>query len=507
MNLSRRQVLSAGAAAAALGGLGDWASHARLPRVSADEAKLDPKLVRLAPEIEPLVRLLEDTPRERLLEEVGQRVRDKKVAYREVLAALLLAGVRNVQPRPVGFKFHTVLVVNSAHLASLASPDEDRWLPIFWALDYFKDAQAKDVKEGDWSLGPVDEKAVPPADRAAADLTKAMQRWDVDATDVAAASFARSAKPEQAFELFSRFGARDFRDIGHKAIYVSNAYRTLRHIGWQHAEPVLRSLAYALLAHEGDNPGDRDADADRPWRKNQERVKRIDEGWVHGKESADATPAMLKVLREGSSDDACDTAIELLNRGAAPGAIWDAILGGSCELLMRKRGILSLHAVTTANAMHFAFQTNTDDTTRRLLLLQNAAFVPMFRSIMGKDIPAAPIEQFEPLPTKAAAERHDEAVAEILHDVTTDKPAAAGKMLSYLKQGNDAAPLMHAARRLLFQKGDNPHDYKFSSAVFEDYAQVSPPWRDRFLAASVFMLRGSEDKDNVLVKRMRVALS
>jgi hypothetical protein len=126
MNLSRRQVLIAGASAAMLGGLGDWSSIARLPRVSADEATLDPKLVRLAPEIEPLVRLLEDTPRDRLLEEVGQRVRDKKVAYRELLAALLLAGVRNVQPRPVGFKFHTVLVVNSAHLASLASPDEMR---------------------------------------------------------------------------------------------------------------------------------------------------------------------------------------------------------------------------------------------------------------------------------------------------------------------------------------------------------------------------------------------
>ena len=51
------------------------------------------------------------------------RVR-KGAAYRDVLAALFLAGVRNVQPRPsVGHKFHAVLVVNSAHLASLSSPD------------------------------------------------------------------------------------------------------------------------------------------------------------------------------------------------------------------------------------------------------------------------------------------------------------------------------------------------------------------------------------------------
>src|SRR3954451_2777135 len=206
---------------AGLAWVGDLAFLSKLRPVSAAEAKLPSKLVGLHPEIEPLVKLLEDSPREKVLEEVAARIK-KGLSYQQLLAALLLAGVRNVQPRPVGFKFHTVLVVNSAHLASLASPDEDRWLPIFWALDYFKEAQARDVKERDWSLGPVEEKAVPPAARAAADLAHALERWDVAATDVAAAGFARAAKPEQAFELFCRFGARDFRDIGHKAIYVSN---------------------------------------------------------------------------------------------------------------------------------------------------------------------------------------------------------------------------------------------------------------------------------------------
>ena len=51
---------------------------------------------------------------------------------------------------------------------------------------------------------------------------------------------------------------------GSKAIYVANACRTLQTIGWRHAEPVLRSLAFALLEHEGDNPAKRDADPDRP---------------------------------------------------------------------------------------------------------------------------------------------------------------------------------------------------------------------------------------------------
>ena len=43
--------------------------------------------------------------------------------------------------------------------------------------------------------------------------------------------------------------------------------------------------------------------------------------------------------------------------------------------------------------------------------------------------------------------------------------------------------------------------------MFEDYLHLSPPWRDRFLAASVFNLRGSGDSDNDLVKRTRAALT
>src|SRR5213075_1924739 len=126
---------------------------------------LDPKLVQLHPEIEGLVRLLEDTPRERVLEEVAQRIKHG-TTYREIVAALMLAGVRNIQPRPIGFKFHAVLVVNSAHLASISSPETDRWLPIFWALDHFKSSKAADEREGDWALGPVNESSVPPSHKA-----------------------------------------------------------------------------------------------------------------------------------------------------------------------------------------------------------------------------------------------------------------------------------------------------------------------------------------------------
>src|SRR5207247_8090392 len=136
------------------------------------------------PETEPLVRLLEETPRERVLEEFAARVR-KGTSYREVLAALLLAGARSIQPRPVGFKFHAVLVVNSAHLASLNSPDADRWLPIFWALDHFKGSQTAQERENGWHMAKVDESAVHSAGKARQAFQDAKHNWDARPADVA----------------------------------------------------------------------------------------------------------------------------------------------------------------------------------------------------------------------------------------------------------------------------------------------------------------------------------
>ena len=78
--------------------------------------------------------------------------------------------------------------------------------------------------------------------------------------------------------------------------------------------------------------------------------------------------------------------------------------------------------------------------------------------------------------------------------------AAAGKVLAYLREHPEPKELIDAARVLVFLKGTNAHDYKFSSAVLEDFYHVSPEWRNRYLATSVFNLRGSTESDNDLVK-------
>jgi hypothetical protein len=505
--LNRRDFVVHSLQAGTLAGLGDFAFLDGLKPVSADEVKVTPSMVQLQPDIEPLVRLIEETDRDRLLEIVAGKIRGG-TTYGELLAAVMLAGVRGIQPRPVGFKFHAVLVIYSAHLAALGAPDSDRWLPLLWALDNFKSSQSQNRQQGNWVMTPPEEANLPPAHQARDRFIEAMENWDEAAADRAIVSFVRNAGGSDVIETFWRLGARDFRDIGHKAIYVANAWRTLQTIGWRHAEPIMRSLAYALLEHEGTNPAKRDADADRPWRENQKRAAAIRDQWAEGAVDAKATTEFLATLRSASASSACEQAVETLNRKISPASLWDALFLDAGELLMRQPGIVGVHCVTSMNALYHGYQVSGNDETRRLLLLQAAAFLPMFRQAMlgrGKLRDDRCLDTLEPA---AAESTVDNAIEEIFATVSKDRLSAARKTLGLLESKAVApADLITAARRLVFNKGTNSHDYKFSSAALEDYYHTTPAWRNRFLATSMFFLRGSGDSDNDLVRRSRAALT
>jgi hypothetical protein len=152
--------------------------------------------------------------------------------------------------------------------------------------------------------------------------------------------------------------------------------------------------------------------------------------------------------------------------------------------------------------VHYSWQHCRNEETRKLLLLQNVAFMPLYRG--NKQDKGPRLDDLAPAPLEASG---PEAVAEIFSDVSKDRMLASRKILSYLKANPDPKPLADAARRLIFTKGRDSHDYKFSSAVLEDYHFMAPQWRDRFLAASVFNLKGSGASDNDLVKRIRSALA
>jgi hypothetical protein len=504
----RRRFVTRSLQAGAIAALGDFSFLRGLPAPAADNDKATRHLVPLRPEIEPLVRLIEDTPRSQLMERIVAEVR-KGTSYEELLSAVFLAGVRGIQPRPVGFKFHAVLVINSAHLASLRAPDKERWLPLFWAIDNFKNSQKANSEQGNWRMEPAEESKLPPPHRAKQRFIEAMDDWDEEGADRAITMLARTASAEQVYELFWRYGCRDFRDIGHKAIYAANSWRTLQAIGWRHAEPVVRSLAYAMLDRGGnDNPAEHDYDADRPFRENQKRLADIGPLWKQRRRLApEAALDLLETLRSASPSDGSAKVVELLQKGIHPTSIWDGLFLMAGELIMRQPGIIGIHCVTSTNALHFAYQTSACDETRRLLMLQTAAFLPMFRQAMmgrGKlaDVRIDRVEKAE------LTGDPRQALEEIFATVSKDRMLAARKTLALMDGNSERFPsLVTAAERLIFSKGHDSHDYKFSSAALEDYYHVSAPWRARYAASSMFNLKGTGDRDNNLIERTRAALA
>src|SRR5881396_2669836 len=81
----------------------------------------------VTPDIEPLVALIERTPREKCAALAVEQLR-RGVSYRQLLGALFLAGIRNINPRPPGFALHCVFIIHSAHVISLEAPPESRLL-------------------------------------------------------------------------------------------------------------------------------------------------------------------------------------------------------------------------------------------------------------------------------------------------------------------------------------------------------------------------------------------
>jgi hypothetical protein len=449
-----------------------------------------------------LLKLLEDAPRERIPRDLARMIRSG-LRYEDLLAALALAAVRNVQPYPdVGFKYHSVMVLRSIHSTTQHLSSADKWFPIVWATDYFKDTQAQERATGGWRLptrlaAPVGN---PHAARRA--LVTALDNWDRDAADAAIVRYAQAARPDEIFSLLFPYGARDLREIGHKAITVSNAHSLIALLGGAQAEPMLRSTVAALQnSAAGPNPASHDLQPDRPWRQNQKQLREIPRSWKQGRDDAGARTELHAALYRVSEQEAGIVVVELLRKGISPEAIWQVLFGTAAELLMRQPSIVLLHAQTTANALHYAYRVCGNEQTQQLMLLQCAAFIAMFRKLVETTQPDLNLEALQPLPLDRTSV---DAIGEIFSDLSAGhRLQAARKSLGYLLNGGDAEALIANARHHLVYHADEAHDYKFSEAVFDNYSHLSDSaWRCRFLSAGMAYFKAPARRPGPVVEEI-----
>lgn len=457
-----------------------------------------------AAEIDTLLGLLERTPRAQILERVVGRIREG-VRYEDLLAALMLAAVRNVQPYPdVGFKYHTVMVLQAVHLTAIRMSSAERWLPLIWGIDYFKETQAQELRESGWTMRARSAGASRTHEQARRALERALDRWDLEAADAAVVDFSAHAAPNDAFRMLFQYAARDFRSIGHKAIAAANAHRLLTLLGWQHREPVLRSLVAAILNHDDEpNPATADLEADAAGRRNRQLLAEIPAGWAAGRLDSIASRDLLAVLRAGDAFEASLAAVRLLQTGISPASIWHSLHAAGAELMLTDPRIIALHAQTSANALHYAFRATGDPETQLLMLLQCASFIPMFRaSIRGRDRLIS-LAGLEPAAVSGGAEAD---LADVF-STERDKPASIAKALAFLEGGGSAETLMDRVRSYVVAAAANSHDYKFAEAVFETHGwTVDSPWRNRHLAAGFVYFSGPADSPSSVIRDARALL-
>jgi hypothetical protein len=512
MTTGRRRFLQAAGAAslclvdgAGLSGLAAFGAESREEKIS------------FGPDLEPIVRLMEETPHEECVRVFIGELR-RGLPYRKFLAASMFAGIRRARSN------HEVYKIHAMHQVGMDALAEERLLPLFWGLNVFKQHQEDfpGTTMNQWR-GPL-----PSAEKAAIQLQDGIQAADQEQAESSIIALARGQGARPTMEQLWQHGCRNGGAGGHMAICLANCFRALETIGWEEAEPALRFVVQDWFAANYVKP-------DRYFGPNQSRVDEhlahLPLDWAGQHAETAATIELLAQIRVGDGEKASVLAVEQLRRGVGAQAIWDAVHLATAELLVRHKdgwGLASrpLHSNTSTNAMHYAFRTATAPSTRLLLLLQGVAWATEktgadrngggLRELSITELPSIELpassedaitEIFAQLPTRHYRwDKKDGAV--LSYGSRSDADEACRKAFVLSRDRSDAIPLfVQSAHSWLCRKASNDsHEYKFLAAILEDTGWVSREWRPHLLAAAVHYFHGNQSPDNLAIQQTREAL-
>jgi len=490
---SRRQFLAEVGRGMVIASVGTTvASDLGLAKAMADEPA---DLLEFGP-LEPLVQFMQETPPEKLVPELGQKLRNG-VDLRQLITAAALANARTFGGEDyVGF--HTMMALAPALHMSSELPQAQQPLPVFKVLY----RNTKRIQEKGGRKEEVLHRVQPGKSDAPAvigqNLVEAVRRKDVEAAEQTFAAAAR-VSPEEALNQLL-YAVEDHTEV-HRVVLPYRAWDLLDLIGKEQAHTLLRQSVRYCVRAESWPASVKQGQPATILPKLLEAHKLLDR--APGTRTAEAAwiSQLSETIFKATPEEAAEAAATALAEGFSPDAVGEAISLAANQLILRDRGrapgeespgkppgsvhgdSIGVHACDSACAWRNLARVSNARNTNACLIL-GAYQVALDRVARGGDF-----LHWDPLPTpyhltqitatdpESLLRQADEAIRQNL------QAHAAAAVARYGDLGHPERPVFDLLLRYAVSEDGSLHAEKYYRTVVEEFAATRSKFRWRQLVS------------------------
>jgi hypothetical protein len=445
--------------------------------------------------LEPLVRLVEETPPARLLPAVVDRLR-QGTELRDVVAATALANARTFGGEDY-IGFHTLMAIAPSYHMSQELPENKRALPVLKVL-HRNASRIQDVGGGPshQTLHPVQAGTVPAGRSGGEVLREAVRRGNMNDAERTFASLAGT--PEDALNNVL-YAVEDAAEV-HRVVMPYRAWDLMGIIGRERAHTLLRQSVHYCVKAENDSYRQHFGSVRTlvPRLLDQHRLlgreagtRAADDRWVD---------EMSQTLFRSTPEQAAEAAAVALAEGMDPAAISEAISLAANQLVLRDNGRprqeapnkpagsihgdgIGVHACDSANAWRNLARV-ANPRNRVVCLILGAWQVARDRAGRGGSFLT-----WQPYPREDAREQvrslDNTRLLPALNDAirNRDQARAAAIVHRYLQSNLPVRPVWDLMLGYAISEDGALHAEKFYRTATEEYAATRPAFRGRQLIA------------------------
>jgi hypothetical protein len=446
--------------------------------------------------LEPLVRLMQETPLDKFLQVLVDRTRNGS-ELKTLIAAGALANARTFGGEDyVGF--HTMMALAPAYYMALELPEPRRPLPVLKVLYRNTNRIHEFGGRASEVLRQVEPAVISPGEPGGETLRAAVRAKDLARAEATFAALAQ-ASPEMALADLM-FAVDDATEV-HRVVLPYRAWDLLHIIGPEQAHTLLRqSVRYCVRSEERTSGPTKDGPrATLPKVMDQHHLagkspgsRAADDAWVD---------ALSQTIFRSTPEQAADAVGAALAEGFAPDSIGEAISLAANQLVLRDAGrpanqespgkpigsvhgdSIGVHACDSANAWRNIARVGNPRNVFASLIL-GAYQVALDRVQRGGDF-----LNWDPLPVLRHVERVTDAEPQAL--LRELDAAVRGNLQAracavthrYGELGHPARPVFDLLLQYAVSEDGALHAEKYYRTVSEEFAATRPVFRWRQLTA------------------------